>query len=53
MNPNTQQTRLLPPVIPPEEMKAIRAQLKGVEGELDNAKFDVVVVSCYGIPWTG
>lgn len=29
----------------PEDMKAIRAELKGIEGELDGAKFDVVIVS--------
>ena len=30
--------------ISPEEMKAICVDLKGVDGELDNQKFDVVVV---------
>ncbi|KAI0344984.1 S-adenosyl-L-methionine-dependent methyltransferase [Trametopsis cervina] len=29
--------------IPPEKMKAVRATLKGEEGELDGAKFDVIV----------
>ena len=33
--------------IPPEEMKAVRAHLKGIEGELDNAKFDVVIVCVF------
>ncbi|KDQ59749.1 hypothetical protein JAAARDRAFT_33321 [Jaapia argillacea MUCL 33604] len=31
--------------IAPEEMKAIRVELKGQEGELDGAKFDVVACS--------
>jgi hypothetical protein len=31
--------------ISPDEMKAVCVQLQGVEGELDNAKFDVIVVS--------
>ena len=31
--------------IPPEEMKAIRAELKGEDSELDGTKFDVVIVS--------
>lgn len=30
--------------ISPDEMKAICVDLKGVDGELDNRKFDVVVV---------
>lgn len=30
--------------IPPEEMSAVCAELKGQEGELDGLKFDVVVV---------
>ena len=31
--------------IPPEEMKAIRAELKGDDSELDGTKFDVIIVS--------
>ncbi|KAJ6518865.1 S-adenosyl-L-methionine-dependent methyltransferase [Mycena sanguinolenta] len=31
--------------IPPEEMRAVCADLKGVEGELDDQKFDVIVCS--------
>ena len=31
--------------ISPEEMRAICAELKGEEGELDGQKFDVIVVS--------
>jgi hypothetical protein len=31
--------------IPPEEMQAVCAELKGEPGELDNERFDVVVVS--------
>ena len=34
--------------ISPEEMRAIRAALKGEEGELDGAKFDVIVVRLLG-----
>jgi hypothetical protein len=30
--------------IPPEEMQAVRAELKGTAEELDGLKFDVVVV---------
>jgi 2-polyprenyl-3-methyl-5-hydroxy-6-metoxy-1,4-benzoquinol methylase len=30
--------------IPSEEMKAVCVELKGQEGELDGAKFDVIVV---------
>jgi 2-polyprenyl-3-methyl-5-hydroxy-6-metoxy-1,4-benzoquinol methylase len=33
--------------IPPEEMHAVCAELKGVDGELDGARFDVVVVRAY------
>ncbi len=29
----------------PDEMKAVCVHLKGVEGELDNQKFDVIIVS--------
>jgi hypothetical protein len=29
----------------PDEMRAVRAELKGEEGELDGAKFDVVMVN--------
>lgn len=29
----------------PTKMSAVRFELKGVEGELDNKKFDVIVVS--------
>ncbi|TFK45624.1 S-adenosyl-L-methionine-dependent methyltransferase [Heliocybe sulcata] len=31
--------------IPPEEMQAVRLELKGEEGELDGTKFDVIVCS--------
>lgn len=31
--------------IPPEEMQAVRIELKGEEGELDSIKFDVIVCS--------
>lgn len=31
--------------IPPEEMKAVKAELKGEETELEGAKFDVIIVS--------
>jgi 2-polyprenyl-3-methyl-5-hydroxy-6-metoxy-1,4-benzoquinol methylase len=33
--------------IEPDEMKAVATELKGVEGELENAKFDVVVVRIF------
>lgn len=37
--------RLYEQGVPPEEMSAVRAQLRGVEGELEGERFDVVVVS--------
>ncbi|KAH8100334.1 S-adenosyl-L-methionine-dependent methyltransferase [Cristinia sonorae] len=30
--------------IPPEEMRAVKIELKGEEGELDGAKFDLIIV---------
>ena len=32
--------------IPPEEMQAVCVELKGEPGELDDERFDVIVVSC-------
>jgi hypothetical protein len=37
-------TRVQNQGIPYDEMKAICVELKGEEGELDGAKFDVIVV---------
>lgn len=33
--------------IPPEEMRAVAADLKGTEDELDGRKFDVIVVGVH------
>ena len=37
--------------IPPEEMRAVCAELEGKEGELGGQKFDVIVVSCSSPLW--
>lgn len=36
--------------IPPEEMRAVAADLKGTEDELDGRKFDVVIVGGHPDP---